>query len=65
MAKSPYVDKEECTSCGLCVDNLPDVFRMDEDDLAECYNAEGASDEEIQEEAIDICPVECIHWKDG
>ncbi len=64
MAKIPYVDKEECTSCGLCVDNLPDVFRLDENELAECYNSEGASDEEIQEEAIDICPVECIHWKE-
>ena len=64
MANVPWVDKDECTSCGLCVANLPDVFRMDDDGLAECYNAGGASEEEIQEEAIDVCPAECIHWKD-
>lgn len=64
MARIPWVDKGECTSCGLCADNLPDVFRMDEDGLAECYNTGGASEEEIQEEAMDVCPAECIHWKD-
>ena len=58
-----WVDKDECTGCELCVDNLPDVFRMDDDDLAECYNQEGATEEEIQEDAIDVCPVECIHWE--
>lgn len=64
MAKIPWVDKEECTGCELCVSNLPDVFRMDDDDLAECYNAKGATEEEIQEDAIEACPVECIHWQE-
>ena len=36
MANVPWVDKDECTSCGLCVANLPDVFRMVDDGLAEC-----------------------------
>jgi len=63
MARTPFVDKEECTSCGLCADNLPEVFRLDEDGLAECYNAGGAGEEEIQELAIDACPAECIHWR--
>jgi len=63
MARIPWVDKEECTSCGLCAANLPEVFRMDTDNLAECYNPEGGSEEEIQSEAIDVCPAECIHWK--
>jgi len=64
MAKTPYVDKEECISCQLCVTNLPDVFRMDEDDKAECYNPTGATEEEIQLNAIDVCPVTCIHWEE-
>lgn len=64
MNKSAWVDKDECTGCGLCVENLPDVFRMDDDGLAECYNSQGASEEEIQSEAIDVCPVECIHWEE-
>lgn len=44
MAKEVYVDKEECTSCAQCVDDLPDVFRMDDDDLAEVHNSAGASE---------------------
>ncbi len=49
MAKEAYIEKDECTSCGQCVDDLPDVFRMDSDDIAEVYNSEGASEDEIQE----------------
>ena len=64
MKRVPWVDKEECTGCQLCVSNLPDAFRMDEDGLAECYNPEGASENDIQSEAIDVCPAECIHWKE-
>ena len=64
MRRVPWVDKEECTGCQLCVSNLPDVFRLDEDGLAECYNPEGASENDIQSEAIDVCPAECIHWKE-
>jgi len=65
MARTPWVEKDECTSCGLCADNLPDVFRLDEDGLAECFNPQGASEEDIQALAIDACPAECIHWKAG
>lgn len=63
MARVPYVDKDECTSCGLCTDDLPDVFRMDDEDLAEVHNPTGASEEEIQQ-IMDDCPGECIHWKE-
>jgi ferredoxin len=64
MAKEVWVDKEECISCGLCVDNLPDVFRYDDNGKAEAYNSSGASEDEIESEAIDQCPVGCIHWKE-
>lgn len=64
MAKKPWVDKEECIGCGLCVANCPAVFQMDDDDKAECYNPEGAPQEQIQSDAIDSCPVSCIHWQD-
>jgi len=63
MAKVPYVDKDECTGCGDCVENCPEVFQFDEDDLAEVKNPNGASEEEIQD-AIDNCPAEAIHWKE-
>lgn len=63
MAKTPWVDKDECISCGLCVSNLPSVFRYDDNSKAECFDPDGASEDEIQDGAIDACPVQCIHWK--
>jgi len=63
MAKVPYVDKEECTCCNVCVDTVPGVFQMDDDNKAEVFDPNGASESEIQE-AIDICPAACIHWKE-
>jgi ferredoxin len=63
MAKVPYVEKEECTSCNVCVDTVPGVFRMDDDNKAEVFDPSGADESEIQE-AIDICPAACIHWRE-
>lgn len=63
MAKKPYVDQDVCISCNLCVDTVPEVFRMNEDGLAEVYDPSGAAEEKIQE-AIDACPVACIHWEE-
>lgn len=69
--KKVFVNKEDCTSCNACAENLPKYFRMDEDDLAESHNEDGnvndalVSEEdetEVQSE-IDECPGECIHWK--
>ncbi len=63
MAKVPYVEKEECTSCNVCVDTVPGVFRLDDDSKAEVFDPAGADESEIQE-AIDICPAACIHWRE-
>lgn len=62
MAQPVIVDKDVCISCGLCITNLPDVFRFDDDGKAECFDENGAPEEEIQSQAIDACPVSCIHW---
>jgi len=64
MARTVWVDQEECISCGLCVDNLPEVFRYNDEGKAEAFDSAGAGEEEIQSEAIDQCPTECIHWKE-
>jgi ferredoxin len=63
MAREVWVDEEECISCGLCIDNVPEVFRFADSGKAECFDPAGASEETIQSEAIDACPVQCIHWK--
>ena len=62
LLREVYVDKTECTSCGQCADDLPEVFRMDDDDMAEVHDPKGGAEEENQEE-IDACPGECIHWR--
>ena len=64
MAKKVSVDQVECISCGLCVDNLPSVFRFDESGKAECFDSFAATEYEIQANAIDVCPVSCIHWEE-
>ncbi|MBN2325386.1 MAG: ferredoxin [Spirochaetes bacterium] len=61
MAKKFYIDAEECIGCGACSDSCPDVFAITDDNIAEITNPEGASEEEIQD-AMDSCPVSCIHW---
>ena len=52
-----------CIGCGNCETICPEVFKLNEEtEKAEVINPEGGSEELIQE-AIDTCPVRCIHWK--
>jgi ferredoxin len=61
MPRKLFVDQDVCISCRLCVETVPEVFRMNNDDLAEVYDPLGVTEDKIQE-AIDGCPVNCIHW---
>lgn len=64
MSKRVTIDQDECIGCGTCEELCPDVFQMnDETDLAEVILAEGGPVDQI-EEAIESCPVECIHWQE-
>ena len=57
-----WVDKDGCISCGLCPTICPEVFRMEDDDLAEAYVDTVPSDsEDAAREAADSCPVSVIH----
>ena len=62
MAKSVYVDREECISCGLCVSLAPEVFRF-EDGKSSAFNPAGAPEQKIQE-CVDGCPVGAIYWQE-
>ncbi len=62
MERTPYVDQEVCIGCGVCVELVPDVFRMTEEQLAEVFDPRGAPEETIRE-AMEACPVSCIHWE--
>ena len=64
MAKTPYIDQDECIGCESCVEICPDVFGFNEGEgKAFVENPEGAPEDAIQE-AIDTCPVTCIHWEE-
>ncbi len=61
--KGIKIDRDECTSCGQCADDLPEVFAMDDDDITVVIEGHKGSEEDIQEE-MDACPGECILWED-
>jgi ferredoxin len=63
MSKIVYIETEECIGCESCVELCPDVFGFDEKtEKAFVIQPEGGPEACI-EEAIETCPVECIHWK--
>lgn len=50
-----------CIGCGSCEAICPEVFRMNDEGLAEAYtNPVPAELEEKAKEAADICPVSVI-----
>lgn len=63
MPKTPFIDQDLCISCGICISNVSAVFRFADNGKAEVYDPLGASEETIQQQAIDLCPVSCICWR--
>lgn len=54
------IDADLCTACGLCTDDVPDVFKMG-DDVAEVVQADVSPDmEDAVKDAVDSCPSEAI-----
>ena len=51
---------EGCISCGACIATCPDVFRFNEDQLAEAYADVTEENKELAIEARDACPVSVI-----
>jgi len=56
------IDQWECIACGTCVENTDAVFVLPDDAKAVAYRQEGNM--ELIQDAIDACPVTCIHWTD-
>lgn len=64
MARKVYIDEDECIGCGTCEEICPEVFKLNEEtEKAEVIDPAGSSEDKI-EEAIEACPVECIHWEE-
>ncbi|MGB3138833.1 MAG: ferredoxin [Nodosilinea sp.] len=59
-----YVDEITCIGCKHCAHVARNTFYIEPDyGRSRVYRQDGDS-EEIVQEAIDTCPVDCIHWLD-
>ena len=55
------IDQDSCTGDGICAEICPNVFKMNDDDIAEVISADvNADDEDDVREAADTCPESCI-----
>lgn len=57
------VDKEECVSCGACIDICPKVFYWNDDEKADVILVTGEVPAELRDEtheAVDSCPTNAI-----
>jgi curved DNA-binding protein CbpA len=56
-----FVDEFTCIGCKNCANVACDVFAIEEDfGRARVFNQRG--NPELVQQAIDSCPVDCIHW---
>lgn len=63
MAREFYIDDAECLACGSCAETCPQCFRFEDGMEAAAVTGFNCPQGEIQE-AMDICPAQCIHWQD-
>jgi ferredoxin len=62
--KGVYVDETTCIGCKNCAHVAPNTFYIEADfGRSRVFNQDGDTEELVQE-AIDTCPVDCIHWVD-
>ena len=61
---TPLVDMGECTDCGSCLEVCPEVFKRNAEtgyiDVVDL----NIYPEECVQEAISVCPVDCITWEE-
>ncbi len=59
------VDANLCTGCGLCVATCPEVFDMNDDDIAIVIATPVPADaEDSCQDSADGCPVDAISIED-
>mmetsp|Transcript_22608 Transcript_22608/g.47661 ORF Transcript_22608/g.47661 Transcript_22608/m.47661 type:complete len:323 (-) Transcript_22608:392-1360(-) len=62
LSKAVFVDEISCIGCQYCVTCSPATFRnVEPHGRARVFGQWLSTEREVQE-AIDMCPVDCIHW---
>ncbi|KAJ4729636.1 Chaperone DnaJ [Melia azedarach] len=56
-----FVDEFSCIGCKNCANLAPDVFKI-EDDFGRARVHRQCGKNELVDQAIESCPVDCIHW---
>jgi ferredoxin len=64
MSKAVYLDEPECIGWGSCVEICPEVFQMQEGEEKAVVIRPAGGPEDLIREAMDTCPVSCIHWQE-
>ncbi|MBF2009633.1 MAG: ferredoxin [Chlorogloeopsis fritschii C42_A2020_084] len=62
--KGVYVDEITCIGCKHCAFVARNTFYIEPDYGRSRVLRQDADPEDIVQEAIDTCPVDCIHWVD-
>ncbi|OIP76202.1 MAG: ferredoxin [Oscillatoriales cyanobacterium CG2_30_44_21] len=57
-----FVDETVCIGCGHCAHVASSTFFLEEDYGRARVIAQDGDQEELVQEAIDTCPVDCIAW---
>ncbi|MDX2216359.1 MAG: ferredoxin [Oculatellaceae cyanobacterium bins.114] len=62
--KGVYVDEVTCIGCKHCAHVARNTFYIEPDYGRSRVVRQDADPEDVIQEAIDTCPVDCIHWVD-
>ena len=60
--KAVWVDESKCIGCRYCAHVATNTFIVDEDYGRSRAVRQNGDNLDILQEAIDTCPVDCIHW---
>ncbi|NDJ15907.1 ferredoxin [Myxacorys almedinensis] len=60
--KGVYVDEVVCIGCKHCAHVARNTFYIEPDYGRSRVISQDSDSEELIQEAIDTCPVDCIHW---
>ena len=60
--KAIWVDESRCIGCRYCAHVATNTFVVDEEYGRSRAIRQDGDNLEIMQEAIDTCPVDCIHW---